>query len=216
MKVSKINETIISQYANSPTMLGVIYGLNELLDNEDLFDKWVDNIMDIEKCKGFALDMWGKIIGISRYVYINPLNQFSSSTFEESIGNYQAYKTYKMNDDSYRQVIILKCFSNICYASFEKINEFLRLFFGNRGNAYMIKNGTMKARYVFNLSLTETERALLVSLDLLPKPCGVLIDFYEPNAKGTFGFNECSPDNPENGFSNFTSPFYIGDRLEKL
>ena len=82
----------------------------------------------------------------------------------------------------------------------------LIVLFEKRGRAYFIKSGTMSARYVFEFNLTKEEKAVLISTNLLPKPTGVLVDFYEPDISKTFGFKEANMAPFGEG------AFYIGDR----
>ena len=64
--------------------------------------------------------------------------------------------------------------------------------FEKRGRAYFVKNGTMAARYVFEFFLLPAERAIIRQSDLLPRPSGVLLDFYEPEVNKTFGYIEAN------------------------
>ena len=89
-------------------------------------------------------------------------------------------------------MIMLKAMSNIIYATAPHINRLLREMFGKRGRAYFVKNGTMAARYVFEFYLLPVERAIIRQSDLLPRPSGVLLDFYEPEADKTFGYIEAN------------------------
>ena len=99
---------------------------------------------------------------------------------------------YVLDDVAYRNIIMIKAASNIIYASAYYINRLLMTLFRKRGRAYFVKSGTMSARYVFEFYLTPIERSIIRQSDILPRPSGVLLDFYEPQISEFFGFIEAN------------------------
>ena len=194
-----LQQTIISQYANSPIICGMIEQFNQCIDPRADAMEFYRDIWDIETAKGYGLDIWGRIVGIERYVFITSHDEnvgfatgftpFNSGTW--SSGEDDGRK-YRMDDETYRKIIMLKAMSNITYASAPNINRLLSIMFEKRGRAYFVKNGTMSARYVFEFFLLPTERAIIRQSDLLPRPSGVLLDFYEPEVDKTFGYIEAN------------------------
>lgn len=194
-----LQQTIISQYANSPIICGMIEQFNQCIDPRADAMEFYRDIWDIETAKGYGLDIWGRIVGIERYVFITSHDEnvgfatgftpFNSDTW--SSGEDDGRK-YRMDDETYRKIIMLKAMSNITYASAPNINRLLSVMFEKRGRAYFVKNGTMAARYVFEFFLLPTERAIIRQSDLLPRPSGVLLDFYEPEVDKTFGYIEAN------------------------
>ena len=194
-----LQQTIISQYANSPIICGMIERFNQCIDPRADAMEFYRDIWDIETAKGYGLDIWGRIVGIERYVFITSHDEnvgfatgftpFNSGTW--SNGEDDGRK-YRMDDETYRKIIMLKAMSNITYASAPNINRLLSIMFEKRGRAYFVKNGTMAARYVFEFFLLPTERAIIRQSDLLPRPSGVLLDFYEPEVNKTFGYIEAN------------------------
>ena len=194
-----IQQTIISQYANSPIICGMVERFNQCIDPQADVMEFYRDIWDIETAKGYGLDIWGRIVGIERYVFITSHDEnvgfatgftpFNSGTW--SSGEDDGRK-YRMDDETYRKIIMLKAMSNITYASAPNINRLLSVMFEKRGRAYFVKNGTMAARYVFEFFLLPTERAIIRQSDLLPRPSGVLLDFYEPEVDKTFGYIEAN------------------------
>nr|DAN67287.1 MAG TPA: Protein of unknown function (DUF2612) [Caudoviricetes sp.] len=194
-----LQQTIISQYANSPIICGMIEQFNQCIDPRADAMEFYRDIWDIETAKGYGLDIWGRIVGIERYVFITSHDEnvgfatgftpFNSGTW--SSGEDDGRK-YRMDDGTYRKIIMLKAMSNITYASAPNINRLLSIMFEKRGRAYFVKNGTMAARYVFEFFLLPTERAIIRQSDLLPRPSGVLLDFYEPEVDKTFGYIEAN------------------------
>lgn len=205
--MKNINKTIISQYANSPVICGLISNLNEYLEPSLDIELFYRFIWNLDTSQGIGLDFWGQVVGISRNVQVDEKNQFIGSTLAaEDLKKYQPGTIHLMNDEMFRTMIFLKAMSNIIYATAPNINRLLQILFEKRGRAYYVKNGTMQARYVFEFNLTPVEKAVLISTDLLPRPSGVLVDFYEPDIRNTFGFIEAELAPFGQG------AFYIGDR----
>ncbi|KEZ22293.1 hypothetical protein HS327_01321 [Glaesserella parasuis] len=202
-----LEKTIISQYANSPVICSLLSNINECLDPNSDIERFYNLIWNLDTAKGVGLDFWGKVVGINRNIQVEEKNQFIGSNLAaEDLKDFTVGTKHLMNDEMYRTIIFLKAMSNIIYATAPHINKLVSSLFEKRGKAYFIKNGTMMARYVFDFNLTPVEKAVIISTDLLPRPTGVLVDFYEPDIKNTFGFNET-------GMAPFgQGTFYIGDR----
>lgn len=203
----QLEKTIISQYANSPIITSLLKNINENLDPRADIEGFYNLIWNLDTAKGIGLDIWGKIVGIDRNIQVEEKNQFiGSSLATEDLKDFSVGTRHLMNDEMYRTMIFLKAMSNTIYATAPNINKLISSLFEKRGRAYFIKNGIMMARYVFDFNLTPIEKAVIISTDLLPRPTGVLVDFYEPDIKNTFGFNEA-------GMAPFgQGAFYIGDR----
>lgn len=194
-----VGETLISQYANSPVICRLIRRLDDCIDPRTDKQRFYDTVWNVSTAQGFGLDIWGAIVGIEREVMISAQDEyigfaqgftpFDSGVWSAGEG---LERRYRLDDDTYRRVIMLKAMSNIIYATAPHINRLLREMFGSRGRAYFVKNGTMAARYVFEFYLLPVERAIIRQSDLLPRPCGVLLDFYEPEADKTFGYIEAN------------------------
>ncbi len=62
-----IVDTLLSQYANSPIIVGLLEGLEECLNPSTTIDAFYDDIFNVLTAKGYGLDVWGRIVGIGRY-----------------------------------------------------------------------------------------------------------------------------------------------------
>ncbi|MGV7078505.1 DUF2612 domain-containing protein [Testudinibacter sp. P80/BLE/0925] len=205
--MKNVSDTLISQYANSPIICNLIKGIDDCIDPSKDIDSFYNLIWNLDTAKGIGLDFWGKVVGIERYILINKRNQFVGSSLAASdLGIYTENTSYRMNDAMFRSMIFIKALSNIIYATAPNINKLVSALFEKRGRTYFIKSGTMMARYVFEFNLTQIEKAVIISTDILPKPTGVLVDFYEPDISKTFGFIEANMAPFGEG------AFYIGDR----
>lgn len=194
-----VKETVISQYANSSVICRLIRRFDECIDPRADRRRFYDTVWNVSTAQGFGLDIWGAIVGIGREVMIAAQDEYIGFTqgftpFDNGVwsSGEGLERQYRLDDDAYRRVIMLKAMSNIIYATAPHINHLLREMFGTRGRAYFVKNGTMAARYVFEFYLLPVERAIIRQSDLLPRPSGVLLDFYEPEADKTFGYIEAN------------------------
>lgn len=199
--MQNVEKTIISQYANSPIICALIERMNEWIDPRADIEQFYDMVFNVSTAQGFGLDIWGRIVGIGRKFDIREKRQ--SFGYQVPTGDYLPFgqeaftddeattTVYKLADDAYRSLIMLKAMSNILYATAKNINQLLINLFGSRGRAYYLTLGQMHARYVFEFELTPFEQAL-IQTDLLPRPSGVLIDFYQVIVPQTFGFSGSS------------------------
>lgn len=191
---SLVSKTVMSQYANSPRILSMINTLGDALDLSQLNRDFYDMVVNVNTARGVGLDIWGRIVGVSREINAaNPEGEYFGFadgffTFGDrpfSSGGSGA-DVWKLGDTAYRDLIFLKAMANIVYATAPNINALLRYVF--RGNSYYMPRGNMTASYVFEFILTPFERHIVYNTDILPRPCGVLLDYIELDADTTFGF----------------------------
>ena len=205
MEIDELKQTIISQYANSSIMLRLIHLINDCIDPKVDFQNFYNIFWNLDTAQGVGLDFWGAVVGLSRFVEISNETTFIGSSLESTeLKTPREPTSYKMNDEMYRFMILFKAMTNILYCTAPHINQLLQVLFKDRGRAYFVKSGTMSARYVFEFPLLDVEKA--IAMTLLPRPAGVLCDFYEPDQLYTWGFHE-------NDLAPFgQAAFYIGDR----
>jgi hypothetical protein len=112
--------TIISQYGASPTIQAIIESINDCIDPRVNIQNFQNAIWNVDTAFGRGLDIWGKIVGVSRLLRIpSNLNTFGftntsipddwrpfgQGTF--STGN-PTSQTYLLPDDAYRVLILRK------------------------------------------------------------------------------------------------------------
>lgn len=70
--------TIQKQFGQSPVLLYVLQCLDQSLDLSTFTAGFLSNVWDISTARGFGLDIWGRILGQSRYLQIaqTPGNNF--------------------------------------------------------------------------------------------------------------------------------------------
>lgn len=192
-----IVDTLLTQYANSPVIVGLLEGLNEVIDPSADIQQFYDMVFNLSTAQGYGLDIWGRIVGVSRNVPYavgdDPLFGFSEAEeytpFNDAPfnGSGSGFSSYRMLDSQYRQVIIIKAYSNILYATAPNINKFLYYIFQKR--AYYRVLGDMNGQYVFEFNPTSFERVIIFYLGVLPVPCGVSVEYKIISSSGTLGFN---------------------------
>lgn len=195
-----VEKTIISQYGNSATISKLITNMNEYLDPRTDFDNFYDFVVNIDTAQGFGLDIWGRIVNISRDLLV-PETPLYFGFGEALPGSYPfneqpfypgieaATQTYRLTDDAYRQLILVKALANISATNAPSINQFLQNWFIDRGRCYANDLGDMQLRYTFEFLLTPYEFAIMTQSGALPRPAGVyatIINLEIP----AFGFSE--------------------------
>lgn len=178
-----VEQTIISQYGNSATITQLIQNMNTYIDPRADFDKFYDYVWNVETAEGFGLDIWGRIVGVERIINI-----------QEDTPNPGYYTftsgAYVMPDNEYRVLILIKALANITDCSARSINQLLSNLFASRGRCYVLDLGGMSLRYTFEFYLKPFEYVIIMSLDLAPRPAGVLINILQVDPNQVFGFAE--------------------------
>ncbi len=197
--------TIISQYSGAPTITRLVQDMNEAIDPSVDLANFYDWCWNVDTAVGAGLDIWGKIVGVSRLLKIpgdldvfgfknvtvpydwEPFNQ---GVFYRGDTNTQAYL---LPDDTYRTLIITKALANIVSTTAQNLNKLLRNLFPGRGRCYVTDNGGMSMTFVFEFSITIPEYMILTQSGVLPHPAGVMYNVLViPTAK-FFGFAEAGP-----------------------
>ncbi len=176
--------TLISQYANSERITGLLGNFDSVVDQTTNLDSFFDLMWNVYTAKGYGLDCWGTIVGVNRVLKLStgpkylgfneggfldydPVNQspwYSGQTLTNN---------FLLSDDGFRVLILAKAFSNICSGSIQAINALLRMLFGSFGKAYCTDEGNMTMTYTFDFAPTPTQLAILTQSGVMPTPVGV-------------------------------------------
>lgn len=187
-------QTVISQYANSPTLLQLCKNMNDYIDQSANFADFYNNVWNVDTAVGFGLNIWGKIVGVSRLLHIPNTTDYvgfdnsatpppdwqtmgSNQPPQPAVGGamytgYNASQTYLLPDDSYRQLILAKAFANICTTTAPAINTILQNLYGP-GAAWVLNDGPMKIIYNLNFVPSAIQLAILEQSGVIPTPPGV-------------------------------------------
>lgn len=150
-------ETIISQYANSPILLQLIENLYDYIDQSNNLQAFYDMMWNVDTAQGYGLDVWGRIVGVSRTLQV-PVGSYFG--FEEAGAEAQPFNqgqffsgqpvtnNYNLTDNAYRILIMTKALANICDGSIPAINQLLLNLFPGRGNCYVTEGVGMNSKYL--------------------------------------------------------------------
>lgn len=167
--MQNVEQTIVSQYANSPTLVQLITNMNEYIDPSADIDNFYNVVWNVDTAIGFGLDIWGEIVGVSREIFTNPV-------------------TY-LDDDAFRSLILLKALSNISIDSAPSVNQLLQNWLGPGVRAYMQDLGNMQISYVFEFVLTPVQVQIITGSTIFLRGAGVLATIVQA-VYPVFGFKE--------------------------
>lgn len=180
--------TILMQYANSPVLIGMIESFNAAMDQTQNIQNLYDMIWNVATAQGYGLDVWGRIVGVSRVLHfpgnVNYLgfNEASSWTGFNQGGFYSGVTTttnFLLSDADFRTLIYAKAAGNISDGSIISVNKILLTLFPLRGNCFVVDNQDMSLTYRFEFPLSPVELAIIQQSNVLPNPCGVVINIQQ-------------------------------------
>lgn len=190
--------TVISQYANSPVIMQLVQNLNQYIDQSANFANFFNYVWNVDTAVGFGLDIWGKIVGVSRLLqipnttdYVGFDNGTRSPPDWQSMGSdqppyndppvggamytgFNATSTYLLGDDAYRQLILAKAFANIATTTAPAINQLLQNLYG-AGTAFVLNDGPMAISYNLTFTPSAIQLAILQQSGVIPTPPGVSV-----------------------------------------
>ena len=199
-----VRRTVISQYANSPVLLGIIDAINEAVDPAADFDVFYRLVWDLDTAEGYGLDVWGRIVGIARTLKVDippynfgfstPTRDFAPFGQAPFVSSGAVTRNYALPDDIYRKLILVKAAANIAACTPPVLNRLLTALFGDRGRCYVSDYGYMQMRYTFEFYLTLPDLAILLHSGVAPTPAGVSVAIVQLPPFATFGFAEAGPE----------------------
>lgn len=183
-------DTILTQYSASKKLLSIIDTFNQAVSLDDFTDVFIKKVWDLTACESFGLDVWGKIVGVDRYI-IAPIESTSfgfgeaddsdpdyPTPFNDApfFGGVQETTNVRLGDDAYRTLIFCKAFTNISIATIPDVNKFLKILFYQRGRAYCVNYRDMTMGITFEFELAPYEESILTNYNVTPVPSGVQVN----------------------------------------
>lgn len=165
-------QTLLSQYATSPTISAIADRFNDWIDPGADIDAFFNIIWNVETAEGVGLDFWGKVVDVTRKFY------------DRDSGT-----TYTLEDPAYRTLIMVKAMANVTDCTAGSLNHMLRYLFAGEGRAYTLDLGSMTMRHVFEFTLAPVELAIMLTSGVVPRPAGVQAQILQVPVASTFGFN---------------------------
>jgi len=208
-----VEQTIMSQYANSATLVQLIQNMNGYIDPTADIQNFYNLVWNVDSAEGFGLDIWGRIVGLptGRIIPIPGTSGafgFQNDDFPpdwQNFGNINQPGTggpffngeittggYRLNDGSFLTLILTKALANIVATTIPALNQLIQNLFPGRGRCYVLDKGNMAMTFVFEFPLSIVEYAILAFSGVLPTPTGVKFNIIVVPA-GTFGFAEQGP-----------------------
>lgn len=201
-----LGRTVMKQYSNSATLLALLDDFNQWVDLTQFSAEFLANVWDISTAQGFGLDIWGRILGQSRYLQIaqTPGDNFGFNINSTPGTQWQPWSqapfyggaaggtvNFPLQDQYYRQLLLVKAAANIATCDCPSINALMRAMFGNRGRCFVgydIAN-PMHIGYHFEFFPTPVEKSIIES-GLFPQPAGTTAQYiYETLTYSPFGFS---------------------------
>lgn len=183
--------TVQSQYAASPNILALIESLKKNLPDNDI-QLFFEKIFNIQTAEGIGLDIWGIILGVGREIKVEVTEGFGFIGSKLAPFNQAPFMSkgltdiYTMTDQAYREMLLIKALANISAADLSTLNALLaQLFTGNE--VYVIEQGIMQLRFIFEFYPTPYQRALFNIPGVLTSGAGVGVEWLSVPKK-TFGF----------------------------
>jgi hypothetical protein len=183
-------QTVISQYANSPTLLALIEDWAEDLEQSDDYDSFYNLIWNVLTAQGYGLDIWGQIVGVVRALFVSTDKFFGfeqeTNTTADTFGpggvspfftGGTPTNNFMLSDTAFRQLILAKAAANICDGSIPALNAILLMLFGQ---GYVTNGEDMTMTYTFPTDLSPVDLAIAAQSGVLPTPAGVSSTIIEP------------------------------------
>jgi hypothetical protein len=181
--MDNVDQTIISQYNQSPSLTLLIEAFNQWVDPAANIDDFYNLVWNIDTAVGYGLDVWGRILGVGRVVAVASTKYWgyaeATSVSADPYGQSPFYSGQKLtdnvflDDEGFRTLLLAKAASNICNGSIEGINAILLMLYPGRGNVYVVDGRDMTMQYKFEFQMTPLEVSIAQASGVLPKPAGV-------------------------------------------
>lgn len=176
-------QTVISQYANSPRLISWIQSFSDAIDSKALTDAFYTSMWNIDTATGYGLDVWGRIVGVKRTLYIpgGGTGQFGWGNSTGYFGwdqapfnsNNNIAPNFSLQDGDFRRLILVKALSNISDRSIQSMNAALMIMFAGHGNVYVTDGLNMTGTYTFKFTPGVLDLAILQQSGAFANPSGV-------------------------------------------
>lgn len=198
---------IIWQYRTKPKALGTIRAIYKETDLTFQNTIQIADILNIDTATGYALDLVGRHIGVSRVLptaiakeYFGWVEDDRSLSF--GIGEFYRYgdslsSSVVLNDSDYRFFIRARITKNYQTGTIENIVKSIQFVVGNHSNVIDIQNMTMNI-IVNSDKLNSLTLYAISKMDILVRPIGVMYEYTVLVNDKPFGF---AHDNSSYGFN---------------
>ena len=231
-----ILKSILWQYDKAPNILSNLTQKQEWYDlnQSDFWSSWYDDVFNLRTANIFGLAVWSILLNVPLYVPYNPESPDkpifgfnNNDNFPVLLNSYTNFfggnfstlgDTITLSESEQRFLLRLRYYQLTTRGEVGHINAFLDYLvstsdIGFTGKMYALDALNMSMRYIITENnFPEDLLDVLIKLDILPRPAGVLIDGVLINSGATFGFNN-NDNYPDllNTYTNFSlGNFYDG------
>ena len=191
--------TVQSQYAASPTIRGLVDGVNALIDPRQDLQLFYDKIFNPQTAEGIGLKIWGRIVGLTR-TGLNVTAELPFGFFQTNLAedaqeevnfNHGPFWSQALSgsgyvdleDNALRWLIFWKAQANISGATLYELNrlfvDFVQFMHGTTlGDGTFIEDtGLMELTAYLGYQPSVFEKNVLTQFGLFNKPAGVYMNF---------------------------------------
>lgn len=211
--MSEYSKLLIMQYHKKPKAVATI---NAYCDESDKLSENLLDLLDqtdIDKARGFSLDIIGRRIGVSRNLP-NAISKgflgYYGSLQGEPWGVGRWYRkgettgdSLALGDGDYKFLLKAKIYKNFQNGTLDYVSKVVKLLISPdaviQDNAMINPPINMTANILLPIStLNELQLYMIQNMDILPRPCGVQYNYINASGKefgfagffNSYGFNE--------------------------
>lgn len=198
---------IIWQYRTKPKALGTIRAIYKETDLTFQNTIQIADILNIDTATGYALDLVGRHIGVSRVLPTAIAKEYFGWVEDDralafGVGEFYRYgdslsSSVVLNDSDYRFFIRARITKNYQTGTIENIVKSIQFVVGNHSNVIDIQNMTMNI-IVNSDKLNSLTLYAISKMDILVRPIGVMYEYTVLVNDKPFGF---AHDSSSYGFS---------------
>lgn len=166
---------------------------NTVIDPQTDFKLFYDGIWNILTAAGYGLDVWGRIVGVSRnlkvgiaFGFFGFAEVFGPEGFAETgeggsfySGTPSGTTPITLGDSAFRKLILLKALSNVSNCSAYSLNAVLNSLYSGEGASYALDLGGMRFELVFHFALTPQDEAILTQSGTFLRPAGTAYEIVQ-------------------------------------
>jgi hypothetical protein len=188
---------IIWQYRTKPKALGTIRAIYAETDNTFKNVVQVADILNIDSATGYALDLVGKHVGVSRVLSTAIAKEYfgwreDNTALSFNIGEFYRngdalHASVVLNDNDYRFFIKARITKNYQNGEISNIVKSIKFMIGEHGNIIDAQNMTMNV-LVNSDQLNSLTLYAISKMDILVRPIGVMYRYLVLVNNEPFGF----------------------------
>lgn len=178
-------DTLLAQYTNTLRLQPIVKAFSDAFNVIGNVEAFYNNVYNIETCGTFGLNIWGRIVGVSRLLNLPITEDFfgfqkSGNPFNQSpFYNGQALRgNYYVNNTVYRRLIKAKALLNLWDGTTYEQNKIINLIFsGYKGNIYVREEKSPdKSIISFPTKPTIIDESIVYQSGCVPVAMGVTLE----------------------------------------